>query len=247
MWMSNSPVLLKELTLRCDGLHPHQHLTENRAKACENYPIDLVHAILRGIAKTMDARRAMHEMQETAWNVMLNLQINDPVNYSQPDDLPEIEPSTLYGDDGKTYPVTFDPKNFKTVYRDEYTGEVLPYHLVRAAMAEEMAYFNRVVWEATEHSTAKSTDDFKLVRTRWVITNKGDSESPDVRARLVACEINDGKTDAYFASTPPLEAKRILFSQYASRRWSDDGTPWCLSFVDIKKAYFNATPNGMSI
>ena len=40
MFMSNSPILLKGLTLRCDGLHAHQHLTENRAKACENYPLD---------------------------------------------------------------------------------------------------------------------------------------------------------------------------------------------------------------
>ena len=173
---------------------------------------------------------------------MLNLQTNNPIYDHEPQEPQHIEPSIVHGDDGSEFPVDFDTSNFKAIYRDEYTGEVLPYHLVRAAMAEEMTYFNRVVWQATDHSTAKHTADFKLVRTRWVITNKGDAEAPDVRARLVACEINDGKTDAYFASTPPLEAKRILFSEYASRRWSKQGDPLMLSFVDIKKAYFNATP-----
>ena len=80
-------------------------------------------------------------------------------------------------------------------------------------MADELSYFNSVVWETTEHSTAKQTKNFKLVRTRWVISNKGDSESPDVRARLVACEINNGNYDSFFASTPPLEAKRMLVAE----------------------------------
>ena len=82
-----------------------------------------------------------------------------------------------------------------------------------------------------------------LVRSRWVLCNKGDSLSPDVRARLVACEINKGdKNDvAFTASTPPLEAKRILFARYTSERTRND-QPLRISFVDIRKAYFNAIP-----
>ena len=68
--------------------------------------------------------------------------------------------------------------------------------------------------------------------------NKGDLQNPDVRARLVACEVNDHKSDAFFAGTPPLEAKKLLFSEYASRRYASDGKPLEISFVDIKKAYF---------
>ena len=101
---------------------------------------------------------------------------------------------------------------------------------------------NKGVWEATDVNSAKATDDYKLIRTRWVMCNKGDSEEYDVRARLVACEVNDSKSDAFFASTPPLEPKRLLFSQYSSRRYSDAGEPLVLSFVDVKKAYFNAKP-----
>ena len=76
------------------------------------------------------------------------------------------------------------------IYKDEYTGEELPTHLVRAAMEEELEYFNAHVWDAVERKLAYTTDDFKLVRMRWVICNKGDDKEYDVRARLVACNVN---------------------------------------------------------
>ena len=63
-------------------------------------------------------------------------------------------------------------------------------------MAEELSYFNDVVWEATEKSAAQTTKDFKLIRTRWVVCNKADAEAPDIRARLVACEVDDKESDA---------------------------------------------------
>jgi hypothetical protein len=58
----------------------------------------------------------------------------------------------------------------------------------------------------------------------------------------VSCEINrDGKVDAFSASTPPLESKKILFSKFASSR-RKGSKKLRLSFVDIRKAYFNAIP-----
>ena len=66
--------------------------------------------------------------------------------------------------------------------------------------------------------------------------------NPDVRARLVACEVNHGtKDDAFYAATPPLEAKKLLFAKYADQP-TKNGAPQRLSFVDIRKAYFNAIP-----
>ena len=52
--------------------------------------------------------------------------------------------------------VTFDPSNFKQAYFDEYTGEPLPDHLVRTAIAEERSYFNSMVWEAAKTDSAKT-------------------------------------------------------------------------------------------
>ena len=141
-------------------------------------------------------------------------------------------------------PIEYSSHNFKTVYKDEYTGEELPTHLVRAAMEEELNYFNLHVWDAVEQKIAYTTEDFKLVRMRWVICNKGDDAEYDVRARLVACEVNTYKSDEYVASTPPLEAKNLLFSEYActARDPAFKSDEIVLSFVDIKKAYFNGVP-----
>ena len=84
--------------------------------------------------------------------------------------------------------------------------------------------------------------DPKTVRSRWVLCNKGDVAHPDIRARLVACEVNTGtKDDSFFASTPPLEAKKMLFKKYADKP-TVGGKKMRLSFIDIKKAYFNGIP-----
>ena len=85
-------------------------------------------------------------------------------------------------------------------------------------------------------SDAMLEPESKVVRTRWVIQSKGDNVNYDARARLVACEVNTYKTSEFFASTPPLEAKKALFSQMASARVDKLGRPLELSFVDVKRA-----------
>ena len=99
------------------------------------------------------------------------------------------------------------------------------------------------MWQITDIKTAESYKDAKVVRCRWVLCNKGDSTSPDVRARLVACEVNYGgvKEDSFYASTPPLEAKKLLFAKYADAPVVK-GKRMRLGFVDAKKAYFNGVP-----
>ena len=171
--------------------------------------MDLVLAIVRGIAKTSQAIRRMKETDTQHWDTIMNMTVCNPPNALEPQDVPEIPPSVLPNVDGPDIPVDFDRSNFKTIYRDEYTGEELPHHLVRAAMAEELAYFNRVVWEAVDAESAKQEDAAKTIRTRWVLCNKGDSDAPDTRARLVACEVANETSDAFFASTPPLDAKTV--------------------------------------
>ena len=51
-----------------------------------------------------------------------------------------------------------------------------------------------------------------------------------------------GEADAaFYAATPPLEAKRVLFSRYASERRRGN-KPLKLHFLDVRKAYFNGVP-----
>ena len=81
----------------------------------------------------------------------------------------------------------------------------------------------------------KKFKDSKLVGCRWVLCSKGDATTPDVRARLVACEVNHGgKDDSSYASTPPLESKKMLFAKYADMP-TKNCAPQRLSFADIKK------------
>ena len=51
-----------------------------------------------------------------------------------------------------------------------------------------------------------------LITTKWVDINKGDEFNEELRSRLVAKEIKTDKRTDLFAATPPLEAKKILFS-----------------------------------
>ena len=94
------------------------------------------------------------------------------------------------------------------MYRDEYTNEILPADLIRASIIEELDYFNNRVREVTDKKDMQNFKDSKRVRCRWVLCNKGDAQQPDVRARLVACEVSYGGTreDSLFAIAPPLEA-----------------------------------------
>ena len=54
-----------------------------------------------------------------------------------------------------------------------------------------------------------------MIQLRWVDTNKGDSECPNVRARLVGKECRTDANPENFAATPSLEALRVVVSQAA--------------------------------
>jgi hypothetical protein len=62
----------------------------------------------------------------------------------------------------------------------------------------------------------------------------------------VACEVNYGgaKEESFYASTPPLEAKKLLFGKYANAPVFK-GKRMRRGFVDAKKAYFNGVPSAM--
>ena len=79
---------------------------------------------------------------------------------------------------------------------------------------------------------------------RWIDCNKGDPVHPNFRSRLVAKEIKKDSRIDLLAATPPLEAKKILFSLAVTegygfdRQDRDNGMK--LDFIDIRNAYFNA-------
>ena len=240
-FMTSSIHMARQLQKRCDHSHVHQQLVGGRCKDAAYYPLPLIRAMLQGMRDTTVAESKDRYEQEKL--VQTLSAIGD-----HPTKLPEVhmprqatQTSKVPKTGGGYMNISYD--NWKPRYVDEYTGEVLQDQLVRTAMIDELDYFNQHVWEVDTIDHMKTVPDYILVRSRWVMANKGDSAEPDVRARLVGCEVNKTgeKNDAFFASTPPLEAKKIMFSQYASERHRK-GKPLRLSFVDIRKAYFNGRP-----
>ena len=50
----------------------------------------------------------------------------------------------------------FELRNVKEVYRDEYTNEILPPHLIQAAIIEALEYFTSRVWEISDAKDMKA-------------------------------------------------------------------------------------------
>ena len=88
---------------------------------------------------------------------------------------------------------------------DEYTGDVFPATLVAAAKEQEVAAMEGVwdVWGVVPVAESLRVAGRKPIKGRWVCCNKGDRQSPDIRARWCAKEVATYKSDACFAATPP--------------------------------------------
>ena len=87
------------------------------------------------------------------------------------------------------------------------------------------------------------------IGVRWLTINKGDNENPKIRCRIVAKGFNTHKREDLFAATPPLEAKKMLFSyavtegiEYQEGKENDGMT---FHFIDIRRAYYHAVARRM--
>ena len=123
---------------------------------------------------------------------------------------------------------------------DEVTHVELPAKLVREARAEGLEYFNTLpVWRVVKTQECWDATGRPPISTKWVDVNKGDQNDYGIRCRLVAREMGGAKSDEFYAPTPPLEAKRLLFSEAATNRIFGKHEKKLL-FIDVRKAYFNA-------
>ena len=121
---------------------------------------------------------------------------------------------------------------------DDVSNENLVPELVHAARAIEMSYFEKLgVYERVPRSHQVATGG-KVIGVRWVDVNKGDAQDTNYRSRLVGREFNVGKDDALYASTPPLEALRLIVSHAATQ--AEDGRRRLVMINDVRRAYFYA-------
>ena len=202
--------------------------------------MDLITEILRGMRDTADARDYQYDadeilLKQTNWASTVNclyLTLNSIA-----------VPSTNFQDtkirlrylDGSTKNMTFDQLKFKDVYNDDYTGQPMHHRLTQEAIVNEIVYFADKVWRLTTRDHAETLPDAKVIGGMWVMTNKGDEEAPKIRCRYVATEVNLQGDVSFYAATPPLEAKKLLFSQFARRR-TQNGKILKLSLIDVTKA-----------
>ena len=122
---------------------------------------------------------------------------------------------------------------------DDVSNENLVPDLVHAARALEMEYFHKLgVYEKVPRGHQESTGG-KIIGVRWVDVNKGDALDVNYRSMLVGREFNIGRDDALYASTPPLEALRLIVSYAATQ--PSDGERRIIMINDIRRAYFYAT------
>ena len=178
--MSSSSHMLKGLSKLCPGDHDHQQLVGGRAAAAAFYPVPLLIEILRGIRDTTDSE-AQRNIEKEEQSSHIGTVLADRV-------IPESNPACVAGVISKeeieaqnnkahsSIPVKRNPKeqvsinfndcHFKGKYLDEYTREELPRHLVKAAIIEELSYFNDNVWVLADYSEAKADPEAKIVRSR---------------------------------------------------------------------------------
>ena len=124
-------------------------------------------------------------------------------------------------------------------YWDDISGKESDGKLAKAAREEELTLVDEMgVWELRQLEECIAVTGKKSTKVRWVDVNKGDSEAPNVRSRIVAKDFKMDARPDFFAATPPLEYLMYLVSRCASSQLGRNKTK--LMVQDVKKAYFCA-------
>ena len=230
-FLTNSKSLNEILQRTCSGTGgvcsrggSHVHCTGRIAKEAAIYPRGLCQAVIKGIVDQLKQDRLLK-------SGCFGVQVAD-----DEEEIESLCQSVSTGYSGK--------------FKDDLTGQVLKDELVHDARRIELDFFNRKgVWVKVPYEEARRRTGRPPITVRWVDTNKGDEVNENYRSRLVARQLkaHDHSDTSYFAPAPPLEALRTIISFAVTEIGShkpilDPRSPKRsqLSFVDIKRAYFNA-------
>ena len=121
---------------------------------------------------------------------------------------------------------------------DDVSGERMSYDGVQKARREEITFIEtKGIWERVPVSMCWEKLGRAPTSGKWVDVQK----ETGPRSRYVGRDFKpkgEGPRAEIFASMPPLEAKKILFSRAASQ--AGERRKRKLLFIDIKKAHMNA-------
>ena len=201
-YMSNAAEILKQLGKNCDGSHEHQPLVQGRASQAQVYPKPLCQAICKGL---------MEQMQQSDMEVRVLCRISQAGRHWMAKN--DVDMKTIAKLEAP------EEEDYTTCIQqawDDVTGQELdPREVIRARLTEIDHVEKKEVWVKIPRWRATQAG-WKVIGTRWIDINKGDSAKPDLSSRLVAKEFNTGDMDGVFAATPPLEALRFLISEAAT-------------------------------
>ena len=187
-FMTNSRAIAERLERKCGKDHRHIVLIGGRAKRAEVYPEELCRQIIRGLVEQMaeDGRIGAHRGKAM---LAMGIGARDPIEEGNDQAMQSYE----------TW--------------DDVSGKPLDTAKVKKARKEEMVEFakhgvyHKVPIQECWDKTGKAP-----LGIRWIDINKGDDKDEEYRSRLVAKEIKKDNREDLFAATPPLEAKKMLFS-----------------------------------
>ena len=197
-FMNSSRQMADLLGTRCDKSHIHQPLVGGRCADAAFYPKKLIQTILQGIRNTKDVGIAMAENELERKQLICS--VMDSAGSMQKDDA--LYKSKITKTNRGILNIVYDPSNFRSKYVDEYTGETLDPSLISAAMREELDDFNSKVWQIETKSNMQKKKDYVFVRSRWVLSNKGDSQTCEPGLSLAKLT-KEGLTIAMMLSMHP--------------------------------------------
>ena len=186
-----------------------------RAHRARVYPPKLVKAVLRGLAK----------------------ELGHPViaNFDQV--------CAAVGGEVCAEPAAPDGASLDGGYWDDVNGGWLPTHLVVAARKEELEWIHsREVYEKADEEQCYAETSKPPISLRWVDTNKGTEEKPNVRSRLVVrelrCRTQHMEAAELFSAMPPLESLKLMLSLLVCRQQTKRGGVLKMGLYDISRAHF---------
>jgi hypothetical protein len=124
---------------------------------------------------------------------------------------------------------------------DDVKGGALDPTKVMEARSKELEHLRgQGVYEYATKAEAMARTGKAPIRLKWIDSNKGDSENPKCRSRLVCTEIRRKGMVPIFSATPPLEAIRVLVAKLSSEDPSTTKDPLKAMLVDVSRAHFCA-------
>ncbi len=220
--VSNSPEVLKRVDVRCPNLggrgekHDHAQLLNGRARQAQVYPKKFCQAVCEGIAAQKKLRALGLESRELLTQEEMELAA-DSLERGE-----ESPSDALHGEDLR---IAFD----------DQSGEPLDPKAVKVARKEEIAYFKEMkVYEKVSLDECLKITGKGPIGVKWVDINKGDTQNPNYRSRLVAMEFKTDVKPEWYAATPPSECLKIILSLMAGSRQKK------MLYADVSRAYFYA-------